>query len=306
MAPYIVRRLFQLIPVLFGVSIIVFLMLHMTPGDPADLIAGMEATDEDVANIREALRLDDPLHVQYLEFVKRVFVGDFGISFRTQRPVIEEISYRYGNTLLLGAVAICFALVLGLISGIVSAVKSHSIFDNVAMLVSLLGVSMPTFFLGFILIMVFSLGLGWLPMGGKESWQSVILPAVALGASTMAIISRMMRSSLMDVLDKDYVRTARAKGVRERGVIFVHALRNAMIPVVTVTGLEFGYMLGGAVIVESVFAWPGIGRLIVQSILARDFPVVQASVLMLAVTFVAVNLITDLMYGLFNPKIRQK
>jgi len=174
------------------------------------------------------------------------------------------------------------------------------------MLVSLLGVSMPTFFLGFILIMVFSLELGWLPMGGKDSWQSVILPAAALGASTMAIISRMMRSSLMDVLDKDYVRTARAKGVRERGVVFVHALRNAMIPVVTVTGLEFGYMLGGAVIVESVFAWPGIGRLIVQSILARDFPVVQASVLMLAVTFVAVNLMTDLMYGLFNPKIRQK
>lgn len=305
MAVLLVRRLLQLIPVLFGVSIIVFAMLHITPGDPADLIAGMEATKEDVERIRASLRLDQPLYVQYFEFLSRTLSGDFGVSFRTRQPVIDEIGYRYVNTLVLGLVAIGIAILFGLISGIVSAVRAHSFTDNALMVVSLLGVSMPTFFLGFLLIIVFSINLNWLPMSGNEHWTSVILPAVALSASTMAILSRMIRSSMMEVLAQDYIRTARAKGVSERGVVFVHGLRNAMIPAITIAGLEFGYMLGGSVIIESVFAWPGIGRLIVQSILARDFPVVQASVLMLAVTFVVINLVTDLLYGLFNPRIRQ-
>ena len=280
----------QAIPVLFGVSLAVFLMVHLIPGDPAALIAGTDATRADVENVRQSLGLDRPLPVQYVGFVGKALTGDFGKSFRTGRPVLEEIVPRYLNTVALGAIALAIAVLIGMASGIVSAVRRHTVFDNAALLLSLAGVSMPTFFLGLLLMLVFSVWLGWLPLSGKDTWAHYILPAITLSTASIAIISRIMHASLIEVLNEDYVRTARAKGQRESLVIWRHAVRNALIPVVTVAGLQLGYLLGGAVVTETVFAWPGLGRLLVQSILARDFPVVQASVLLLATTFVVINL----------------
>jgi ABC-type dipeptide/oligopeptide/nickel transport system permease component len=306
MVPFIIRRLLYMIPVILGVSVGVFLIIHLMPGDPARIMAGIDASDADVRQVRHSLRLDEPLTLQYLHFVYRAGVGDFGVSFRTRRPVIDEIGARYLNTLLLGTASILVALLFGGITGIISAVRKYSIFDNLSLLVSLAGVSMPTFYLGLLLMLFFSVRLGWFPLTGMESWLNFVLPAVTLGTPSAAVISRMARSSLIEVLDQDYIRTARAKGLQEWVVINKHALRNAMINVVTVVGLQIGYLLGGAVVTETVFAWPGIGRLVVQSILARDFPVVQASVLILAITFVVVNLLTDLLYGLLDPRISVK
>ena len=292
-----------MIPVIIGVSVCVFLIIHMMPGDPARIMAGIDASEADVRVVRHSLRLDEPLYLQYFHFVGRAAVGDFGVSFRTRRPVMEEIGSRYLNTLLLGTASILVAIFLGGITGIISAVKKYSVFDNMSLLISLAGVSMPTFYLGLLLMLFFSVKLGWFPLAGKESWANLVLPAVTLGTPSAAVISRMVRSSMVEVMDQDYIRTARAKGLREWVVIGKHALRNAMINAVTVVGLQVGYLLGGAVVTETVFAWPGIGRLVVQSILARDFPVVQAAVLILAVTFVVVNLLTDLLYGLLDPRI---
>ncbi|MDB4444608.1 ABC transporter permease [bacterium] len=303
MTSFILRRLLYMVPVIIGVSVAVFMMIHLIPGDPAKIVAGLEATQEDIDSVRQALGLNEPIYVQYFKFVGRAVVGDFGTSFRTGRAVIDEIGARYANTLLLGVTAILIAVILGTITGIISAVKKYSIFDNLSLLVSLVGVSMPTFFSGLVLMLLFSVYLGWLPLAGKESWLHLVLPAVTLGIPSVAVVSRMTRSSMVEVLDQDYIRTARAKGVREFVVINSHAIRNALIPTVTVVGLQLGYLLGGAVIVETVFAWPGIGRLVVQSILARDFPVIQASVLILAVTFVLINLLTDLFYSLLDPRI---
>jgi glutathione transport system permease protein len=303
MLSLIFKRVLQAVPVLFGVSVAVFLMIHMIPGDPARLVAGLDATTEDIENVRRTLGLDRPLPVQYIEFVKHAFLGEFGNSFRTGRPVIEEIGSRYMNTLALGATALGFAIVFGVVTGTISAVKRFSLIDNAALLVSILGVSAPTFFLGLLLMLVFSVWLGWFPLSGKDSWTHYVLPAITLGTASAAVISRIMRSSLLDVLDQDYIRTARAKGLSNAIVVGKHALRNAMVPVVTVIGLQLGYLLGGAVVTETVFAWPGLGRLLVQSIIARDFPVVQAAVLLLALTFVIVNLMTDLVYGLLDPRI---
>jgi ABC-type dipeptide/oligopeptide/nickel transport system permease component len=300
---FLTGRLLQAIPVLFGVSLVVFLMVHLIPGDPAALIAGSDATRADVETVRQSLGLDRSLPVQYVSFVGKALTGDFGKSFRTGRPVLEEIAPRYFNTVTLGAIALAIAVLIGMASGIVSAVRRHTIFDNAALLLSLAGVSMPTFFLGLLLMLVFSVWLGWLPLSGKDTWLHYILPAITLSTASIAIISRVMHASLIEVLNEDYVRTARAKGQREPLVIWRHAVRNALIPVVTVAGLQLGYLLGGAVVTETVFAWPGLGRLLVQSILARDFPVVQASVLLLATTFVAINFITDLIYGLLDPRI---
>jgi peptide/nickel transport system permease protein len=300
---FIIRRFIYVLPVIVGVSVAVFLMIHLIPGDPAQIVAGMEASQEDIAGVRRALGLDQPIYVQYFKFVARAAVGDFGVSFRTGREVIAEIGYRYTNTLLLGFAAIVVAVVFGGLTGIVSAVKRFSAFDNVSMLVSLVGVSMPTFFLGLLLMLVFSVYLGWLPLAGKETWLHLILPAITLGTPSAAVVSRLTRSSLLEVLQQDYIRTARAKGLAEVVVIHSHAIQNALIPVVTVIGLQLGYLLGGAVVTETVFAWPGIGRLIVQSILARDFPVVQAAVLILAITFVLLNLLTDLFYRVLDPRI---
>jgi peptide/nickel transport system permease protein len=303
MITFVSRRLLYILPVILGVSVGVFLIIHLMPGDPARIMAGIDASDEDVRIVRQSLKLDEPIYLQYLHFMGRAMVGDFGVSFRTRRPVIDEIRTRYGNTVLLALASMVVALLFGGLTGIISAVRRYSIFDNLSLLVSLIGVSMPTFYLGLLLMLFFSVELGLLPLAGKESWLHLILPAITLGTPSAAVISRMVRSSLVEVLGQDYIRTARAKGVTEWAVISKHALRNAMITVVTVVGLQVGYLLGGAVVTETVFAWPGIGRLVVQSILARDFPVVQASVLVLAITFVLVNLLTDLLYGILDPRI---
>lgn len=304
MITFLAKRLLQLVPVLFGVSVAVFLMIHLIPGDPAVLIAGRDATEQDIEAVRRSLELDRPLPLQYLQFLGRAVVGDFGESFRSGRPVIDEIGFRYWNTLLLGFSAVVFGTVLGVATGIFTAVYRNGWFDSGALVISLLGISMPQFFLGILLMLFFSVYLGWLPLTGAGSLAHLVLPTLTLGIPNAAIISRITRSSLVEVLGQDYVRTARAKGLSSRVVIYRHAFRNAMIPVLTVVGLQMGYLLGGAVVTETVFAWPGIGRLIVQSIASRDFPVVQASVLMLAVTFVLINLLTDLFYRVLDPRIK--
>jgi len=300
---FLIRRLLQALPVLFGVSVGVFLMIHMIPGDPAELVAGQMATREDVENVRHALGLDRPLLEQYVTFAGNALTGDFGKSFRTGRPVSEEIFARYGNTLLLGSVALLIAAVVGGLAGIVSAVKRFSWIDNLALVLSILAISTPAFSLGLLLILVFAVWFSVLPMTGFDSWAAIVMPAITLSAASTAVICRIMRSSLVEVLDNQYVRTARAKGLHEHLVVWRHGVRNAIIPVVTVVGLQLGYLLGSAVVTETVFAWPGLGRLLVQSILARDFPVVQASVLVVAVTFIVVNIVTDLLYGLLDPRI---
>jgi glutathione transport system permease protein len=281
-------------------------MIHLIPGDPAVLVAGIDATEQDVAAVRQSLGLDRPLAVQYGDFVARVAVGDFGQSFRSGRPVLEEIGFRYWNTMILGLSAVAFGTVLGIITGILTAVYRNGWFDSIVLTVSLLGISIPSFFLGISLMLFFSVYLGWLPLTGMESWKNLILPTLTLGIPNAAIISRITRSSLVEILNQDYVRTARAKGLKEFVVVGRHGVRNALIPVVTVIGLQMGYLLGGAVVTETVFAWPGIGRLIVQSIAARDFPVVQASVLLLALTFVMINLLTDMLYRVLDPRIKFK
>lgn len=303
MLGFLIKRLGALIPVLLGVSIVVFLMLRLVPGDPARVIAGQEASREDVETVRKSFGLDQPLPVQYGRFLVRALTGDFGTSYRTQRPVLEEISSRYGYTLALGFSAISIAVLLGVLFGVVAAVWKHTWIDNTVLLVSLLGVSAPNFFLGLLFMLFFSVYLGAFPLAGADTISHLVLPALTLGLPSAAVIARITRSSLIEVLGNDYVRTARAKGVPEVSVVGHHALRNTLIPVVTVIGLQMGYLLGGAVVVETVFAWPGIGRLTVQAIAARDFPVVQATVLILAVTFVIVNLLTDIAYGLLDPRI---
>jgi len=300
---FLLRRLLQAVPVLIGVSIGVFLMIHLIPGDPAEVVAGQMATREDVENVRRALGLDQPLLQQYLHFAGRALAGDFGTSFRTGRPVSEEILARYGNTLLLGSVALVLAAIVGGLAGIVAAVKRFTWIDNLALALSILAISTPAFSLGLLLILGFAVWFNLLPMAGFDSWPAIVLPAITLSAASMAVICRIMRSSLVEVLDNQYVRTARAKGLREHLVVWRHGVRNALIPVVTVAGLQLGYLLGSAVVTETVFAWPGLGRLLVQSILARDFPVVQASVLLVAVTFIVVNIATDLLYALLDPRI---
>jgi ABC-type dipeptide/oligopeptide/nickel transport system permease component len=299
-------RLLQAVPVLLGVSIAVFLMIHLLPGDPAALIAGQDATPADIETVRHALSLDAPLPVQYLRFLGHALTLQFGTSFRTGQPVVDEIGVRYLNTLALAVVALALSVAAGLAGGIVAAVRRYSAADTTALLAAILGISTPPFFLGLVLMLVFSLWLGWLPMAGADSWDSAILPAVTLGAASAAMISRLMRTSLIEVLGQDFVRTARAKGLREGIVLWRHAVRNAAVPVVTVVGLQLGSLLGGAVVVETVFAWPGLGRLLVQSILARDFPVVQAAVLLLAVTFVLVNMATDLLCVVIDPRLARR
>ena len=301
---FLARRILQSIPVLFGVSIVVFSMTHLIPGDTASVIAGLGASSEDIENVRRALRLDQPIYVQYGAFLADVFSGDFGTSFRTGRPVVDEILPRFVNTLALSAVALAVAILIGVATGIISAVKKNTVWDNAALVLSLVGISLPSFFLGLMLMLVFAVQLGMLPLSGNATLAHYVLPAVTLGTASAAVISRIMRSSLLEVVNQDYIRTARAKGLGETRVIGRHAVQNSLIPVVTVVGLQLGYLLGGAVVVETVFAWPGLGRLLVQSITARDFPVVQAAVLLIAVSFVTINLLTDLLYGVLDPRIR--
>ena len=303
---YILRRLLHIIPVLFGVTLLTFSMLHLIPGDPAQILAGPDASASDIMALRQQMGLDRPLAVQYVGYLEGLAQGDLGRSMSTRRPVLEELMDRFPNTLILAVAGVGVAVLLGIPIGVFAAIRARTMVDHAAMVLALLGISAPAFWLGFILMMVFSVHLGWFPSAGYRSWGHLVLPAFTLGTGAMAIVARMTRSSLLEVLNQDYVRTARAKGLHEMLVIAKHALRNALIPTTTVVGLSFGSLLGGAVLTEMVFAWPGLGRLIVYSIGIRDLPVIQGAVLLLALTFVLVNLGVDLLYGLIDPRVRRE
>lgn len=304
MGPYLLKRVVLALPVLLGVSIVVFTMIRLIPGDPAQLMAGQAATQEIIAEIRRDLGLDRPIVVQYAFFLRNAVRGDLGRSLFNRAPVTEELALRFPRTARLGLASILVAVAIGVPAGIISATRHLSWIDSVVMVVALAGVSMPVFWLGLNLILIFAVRLQWLPAIGHEGWRHLILPAVTLGAASAAIIARMTRSAMLEVLRQDYVRTARAKGVAEPSVIGRHALRNALIPVVTVVGLQLGTLLGGAVLTESVFAWPGVGRLLVDAVLARDYPIIQGTVLLIAATFVLLNVLVDVLYAVLDPRIR--
>jgi peptide/nickel transport system permease protein len=304
MARYILKRLIMLLPVLFGVSLVSFSLLQIVPGDPAVLLAGEEANPDFIQAVRKEYGLDQPVYVQYFRFISHVVRGDFGISIRNREPVTKLLRQRFLFTLQLSFLSILIAGGIGLIAGVISSTRQYSLFDNLSMVGALLGISMPIFWLGLLLMLVFSVNLRWFPAGGAGSFIHLILPAIALGAASSAVIARMTRASMLEIIRQDYIRTARANGLKEFLVIYKHALKNAMIPVITVFGLEFGYMLGGAVLTETVFSLPGVGRLMVEGIFERDYPVVQGAMLLVATTFVLVNLLTDIAYAFFDPKIR--
>jgi peptide/nickel transport system permease protein len=305
MLKYIFRRILLLIPVILGVAFIVFFLLYITPGDPARIILGDQAPEEAVLELRENMGLDDPFVVQFGRYVYNLVVKqDIGKSYVTKRPVIEEIFAVFPSTLKLAASAVMLALLIGIPFGIISAIKQYSIFDSITMIFALVGISMPVFWLGLLLILLFSVQLGWLPASGYTTLDAMILPAIALGAQSVAVITRMTRSSMLEVIRMDYIRTARAKGQSEKLVVLRHALGNALIPIITIAGLQFGRLLGGAVLTESIFSIPGIGRLMVESIKMRDFPVVQGGVLFVALSFSLVNLLVDLLYAYVDPRIK--
>lgn len=301
---YFVMRLLGLVPTMFLVTVCVFFFVHLLPGDPAQLAAGPEADEETVRMVRERLGLDRPLPEQFVLFVKKTVTGDFGISIRSQRPVIDEVADRFGPTLLLTVAAMVWAVAFGLLIGVVSAVKRGRWPDRLGMAFAVSGISMPPFALGILLMEVFSVWLGWFPTVGAESWRHYVLPSITLGAGVAAVMARLTRSALIEVLSEDYVRTARAKGLPARQVLSRHALRNALIPVVTMMGLQFGFLLGGSIVVEKVFNWPGMGRLLVDAVEMRDYPVMQTCVLLFSMEFLLINLAVDLLYGWLNPSIR--
>jgi peptide/nickel transport system permease protein len=300
---YILRRLLLAVPVLIGVSILIFLIIRLIPGDPAVAIAGPQASNEYIEQVRKDLYLDRSLPVQYAIFVANLARGDLGQSTMSRRPVSKELRERFPRTLELTMVALAIATILGISAGIISARWRYSIFDNVSMLAALLGVAAPVFWLGLMLQLLFSVHLGWLPATGRGTLLHLVLPSVTLGMASAGLIARITRSSMLEVLRQDFMTTAKAKGLTEKVIIFKHALKNALIPLVTILGLQFGILLGGAVLTETVFAWPGVGRLLVDSILARDYPVVQGVVLVLAASFVLINLLVDLIYAFLDPRI---
>ena len=303
MKSYVLRRLWQAVLVLFGVSFVVFMILHLT-GDPAALLLPPDATAEDVARFRTAMGFDDPWIVQYLRFLKGALQGNFGESLRHGEPAMHLVVERLPATFQLAGAGLLLALCLAIPAGIISAVKRNTVIDYFSTVVALLGQAMPTFWLGIMLILVFSVRLNWLPSSGRGDLQHLVLPAITLGLFTTARITRLTRSGMLEVLGQDYIRTARAKGVSEQPVVWKHALKNASIPIVTIVGIELGTLLGGSVITETIFAWPGVGRLSVQAIFNRDYPVVQAAVFLLAGTFVIVNLLVDVVYTYLDPRIR--
>lgn len=332
MLKYIIKRILMLIPVLLGVSIIVFLIMRVFSPDPAPIVLGQHATQQAVDAWRQANGLNDPIPMQYFDFLKGALTGDLGSSYYTKAPVMEEIMARFPATIELAVVAIIIASFFGIFIGVISAVKKNSIIDNAGMVIALLGVSMPIFWLGILMIILFSGTLHWLPSGGRidpllspadltglylldslltgdmpsfiDALKHLILPASALAMYSMAIITRMTRSSMLETLQQDYIRTARAKGISEVKVVYKHALRNGLIPIITVIGLQLGSLLGGAVLTETVFSWPGIGAYTVASILKSDFPVVQGVVLLVAAIFVLMNLVVDVIYAFLDPRIK--
>jgi len=301
---YVARRLLFLAPTVFGVVTLVFFFLHLIPGDPVEVMLGETAETADKEALRENLGLNDPLPTQYGRFLGGLAQGDLGESFFYRKPVREVLLERLGPTVELSLAAMLVALLIAIPIGVLAAVKQYGAFDNVSMLVALVGVSMPNFWLGPLLIWLFSLHLEWFPVGGNEGWLSLALPAITLGTALAAILSRMTRASVLEILNEDFVRTARAKGLPERTVLFKHVLRNALIPVVTIAGLQLGALLSGAVITENVFAWPGLGTLFIEALQSRDYPVVQGCVLFFSLGYVVVNLLVDLLYAAVDPRIR--
>jgi len=304
---YMIKRLLALIPVLIGVSILVFMLMHITPGDPAILMLGERAPEEQLENLRESMGLNEPLPIQYINWIGRVLRGDMGRSLRSRRQVTREIWQRLPNTLSLGFAAAFLAIVVGIPIGVISAVRPNSWMDNIFTGITFAAVGMPVFWTGIMLILIFSVYLRWLPSSGLQ-WdiRNFILPTIALASVTTATITRITRSSMLDVLKEDYVRTARSKGISERMVVYKHALRNALIPVVTIMGLQFGRLLAGAVLTETVFAWPGMGRLIVDSIRTNDFPLVQGSILVFALSYALANTFVDFTYAYLDPRLQTR
>jgi ABC-type dipeptide/oligopeptide/nickel transport system permease component len=300
---YILKRLFHSIFVLIGISVVVFIILHLT-GDPAALLMPMDATPEQVAQFRKEMGFTDPLLVQYWRFFKGTLRLDFGLSFRHSQPALDLVLERMPATIQLTITAMIIAMIIAVPVGIISAIRRNSILDHIGMTGALLGQSTPVFWLGIMLILVFSVTFQWFPSSGRGTLEHLILPAVTLGMFSMARTARMMRSSMLEVLGQEYMKTARAKGLSPRMVILKHALKNALIPVVTIVGMELGTLLGGAVITETIFAWPGVGRLAVQAIYNRDYPVVQAAVFLLASIFVLVNLVVDILYTYLDPRVK--
>ncbi|EGA4295089.1 glutathione ABC transporter permease GsiC [Salmonella enterica] len=306
MLNYVLKRLLGLIPTLLIVAVLVFLFVHLLPGDPARLIAGPEADAQVIALVRQQLGLDQPLHVQFWHYITHVLQGDFGTSMVSRRPVSEEIASRFLPTLWLTITSMIWAVLFGMAIGIAAAVWRNRWPDRVGMTLAVTGISFPAFALGMLLMQIFSVDLGWLPTVGADSWQHYILPSLTLGAAVASVMARFTRSSFVDVLSEDYMRTARAKGVSETWVVLKHGLRNAMIPVVTMMGLQFGFLLGGSIVVEKVFNWPGLGRLLVDSVDMRDYPVIQAEVLLFSLEFILINLVVDVLCAAINPAIRYK
>ncbi|EGA8598999.1 glutathione ABC transporter permease GsiC [Salmonella enterica subsp. enterica serovar Enteritidis] len=306
MLNYVLKRLLGLIPTLLIVAVLVFLFVHLLPGDPARLIAGPEADAQVIALVRQQLGLDQPLHVQFWRYITHVLQGDFGTSMVSRRPVSEEIASRFLPTLWLTITSMIWAVLFGMAIGIAAAVWRNRWPDRLGMTLAVTGISFPAFALGILLMQIFSVDLGWLPTVGADSWQHYILPSLTLGAAVASVMARFTRSSFVDVLSEDYMRTARAKGVSETWVVLKHGLRNAMIPVVTMMGLQFGFLLGGSIVVEKVFNWPGLGRLLVDSVDMRDYPVIQAEVLLFSLEFILINLVVDVLYAAINPAIRYK
>ena len=303
MFAFIVRRLALSIPTLFGVLVVVFLLLYVAPGDPVQEMVGERADPETIARLRKELHLDEPLLKQFTLYTGGVLRGDFGNSYITQRPIIQDIRERFPKTLLLAGSAMLLASLLGITLGVLSARNPGGWFDRLGLGVAYLGISFPVYWVGLILILVFAVILKWLPPSGYGGIKYLILPALALGSRSIAFLARVTRSSMLDVLGGDFVRTARAKGLKERVVVVRHALRNALIPIITVLGLDFGYYLTGSILTETIFSWPGLGRYVVNAITRRDLPAIQGSVLFLSVVFVLVNLLTDLAYAKADPRV---
>ncbi|XAH22596.1 glutathione ABC transporter permease GsiC [Xylophilus sp. GW821-FHT01B05] len=306
MLNYFLKRLMGLIPTLLIVAVLVFMFVHMLPGDPARLAAGQEADEQTVAMVRSELGLDRPLHQQFFSFFGHMLQGDFGTSIRSRRPVSTEIGERLFPTVMLTITSMVWAVVFGMTIGIVSAVWRNRWPDRLGMTLAVSGISFPAFALGMLLMQIFSVQLGWLPTVGASTWQHYILPSLTLGAAVASVMARFTRASFVEVIQEDFVRTARAKGLSERVVIAKHCLRNALIPVVTMMGLQFGFLLGGSIVVEAVFNWPGLGRLLVDAVQMRDYPVIQTLVLLFSLEFILINLVVDVLYGYINPTIRYK
>lgn len=304
MLRYTLKRIVGVLPTLIIVVTFVFFFVRMIPGDPARLVAGEQATLDAVEAVRTQLGLDQPIHVQYVRYIGGLLRGDLGMSLRTKRPVLTEVAARYGNTMALTVASLVWSTVVGVFLGVWSGKNRGKWQDFTGMTLAVSGISLPNFWIGFLLIMLFSVKLRWLPTTGTGSWKNLVLPAIALGTSISAIIARFTRSSIVEVMKEDYIRTARAKGLKEKTVTWAHAFRNSMISVVTVVGLQFGFLLGGSVVTEAVFAYPCLGQLLVESVNYRDYPAIQSLILIFSLQFIVINLIVDILYAVLNPEIK--